>query len=211
MAPILLREDSLTYDTIVERLQKQLKPQKSALVARYEFDNQVHNAGEPVSQYVAVLKHLATDCKFNNVMRLERLRVRLVSGFRDKRMMSELLKLKIEELTFDIAVAKCIAIEQSCQDVEALQGVKSQTQSICYPSQGQARSLKLRKKLSLQRKSVSRPLKSRVIKVATAVWEIIIIKVVRSKRTNVTSVTRPAILKGFVNARKGRQKLPNHQ
>ena len=36
-------------------------------------------------------------------------------------MMSELLKLKIEELTFDIAVAKCIAIEQSYKDVEALQ------------------------------------------------------------------------------------------
>ena len=35
-----LREDSLMYNTIVERLQKQLKPQKSALVARYEFDNQ---------------------------------------------------------------------------------------------------------------------------------------------------------------------------
>ena len=77
-----------------------------------------------MSQYVAVLKHLTTDCKFNNAMRLERLRVRLVSGFRDKRMMSELLKLKIEELTFDIAVAKCIAIEQSCQDVEVLQGGK---------------------------------------------------------------------------------------
>ena len=118
MAPILLREDSLTYDTIVERLQKQLKPQKSTLVAGYEFDNQAHNAGETVSQYVAVLKHLATDCKFNNAMRLERLRVRLVSGFRDERMMSELLKLKIEELTFDIAVAKCIGI------VEALQGGK---------------------------------------------------------------------------------------
>ena len=27
-----------------------------------------------MSQYVAVLKHLATDCKFNDVMRLERLR-----------------------------------------------------------------------------------------------------------------------------------------
>ena len=39
-------------------------------------------------------------------------------------MMSELLKLKIEELTFDIAVAKCIAIEQSYKDVEALQGGK---------------------------------------------------------------------------------------
>jgi len=40
----------------------------------------------------------------------------LVSGIRDKRMMSELLKLKLEELTFDIAVAKCIAIEQSYKD-----------------------------------------------------------------------------------------------
>ena len=61
-------EDSLTYDTIVEHLQKQVKPQKSALVARYEFDNQARNAGETVSQYVAVLKHLATDCKFNEAM-----------------------------------------------------------------------------------------------------------------------------------------------
>ena len=124
MAQILLREDSLTYDTIVERLQKQLKPQKSALVARYEFDNRARNAGETVSQNVAVLKHLAMDCKFNDAMRLERLRDRLVSGIRDKRMMSELLKLKLEELTFDIAVAKCIAIEQSYKDVEALQGGK---------------------------------------------------------------------------------------
>ena len=37
-------------------------------------------------------------------------------------MMSELLKLKLEELTYDIAAAKCIAIEQSLKDVEALRG-----------------------------------------------------------------------------------------
>ena len=55
-------------------------------------------------------------------MRLERLRDRLVSGIRDRKMMSELLKLKLEELTFDTAVAKCIAIEQSCKDVETMQG-----------------------------------------------------------------------------------------
>ena len=64
VAPTLLREDSLTYDTIVERLRKQLKPQKSALVTRYKFDNQAQNTGETVSQYVAVLKHLATEYKF---------------------------------------------------------------------------------------------------------------------------------------------------
>ena len=39
-------------------------------------------------------------------------------------MMSELLKLKLEELTFDIAVAKCIAIEQSYKEVEALVRVR---------------------------------------------------------------------------------------
>ena len=37
-------------------------------------------------------------------------------------MMSELLKLKLEELTYDIAAAKCIAIEQSLKDVEVLRG-----------------------------------------------------------------------------------------
>ena len=73
VAPTSLRADSLMYDTMVEHLQKQLKPQKSPLVARYEFDNRVQNAGETVSQYVAVLKHLATECKFNEAMRLERL------------------------------------------------------------------------------------------------------------------------------------------
>jgi len=120
-------------------------------------------------------------------MRLERLRDRLVSGIRDKRIMSE-LKLKLEELTFDIAVALLY------KDVEALQGVKSQTQLICYPSQGQTRSLNLRRKLGLQRKRVPHPLKSQVIKVATVVWEIMIIKVIRTKGENVTTVTRPAIL-----------------
>ena len=39
-------------------------------------------------------------------------------------MMLELLKFKLEELAFDIAIARCIAIEQSYKDVEALQGSK---------------------------------------------------------------------------------------
>ena len=75
-----------------------MKPQKSAVAAKYEFDNRARKAGEMVSEYVAVLKHLATDYKFNNAMRLERLR----DWFR-----------LFEELPFDRAVAKYIAIEQS--------------------------------------------------------------------------------------------------
>lgn len=152
MAPTLLGEDSLTYNAIVERLREQLKPQKSALVARYEFDNRARNAGETVSQYVAVLKHLAMDCKFNDAMRLERLRDRLVSGIRDKRMMSELLKLKLEELTFDIAVAKCLAIEQSYKDVEALQGNKASESIDLLAKSKPGKKLKFKREAKLSEK-----------------------------------------------------------
>ena len=74
VAPILLGEDSLAYYKIAKRLQKQLKPQRSALAARYEFDNRARKVGETVSQYVAVQRYLATGYKFNDAMRLERLR-----------------------------------------------------------------------------------------------------------------------------------------
>ena len=74
VAPILLGEDSLAYYKIAKRLQKQLKPQRSAPAARYEFDNRARKVGETVSQYVAVQRHLAKGYKFNDAMRLERLR-----------------------------------------------------------------------------------------------------------------------------------------
>ena len=71
---------------------------------------------------------------------------------------------------------------------------------ICYPSQGQTRSVNLRLKLSLQRKS-SHPIKSPLSKVASAVWAIMIIKVVRLKGENLTTVTRPVKLKRACKAK----------
>ena len=55
-------------------------------------------------------------------MRTERLRDRLVSGIRDDKMLRDLLKEKLEDLTFDKAVAKCIDHEQASLDVNALKG-----------------------------------------------------------------------------------------
>ena len=218
VAPTLLREDSLTYDMIVEHLQKQLKPQKSALVARYEFDNRARNAGETVGQYVAVLKHLATECKFNEAMRLERLRDRLVLRIRDKKMMSELLKLKLEELTFDIAVVKCIAIEQSYKDVEALQGGKESNLVDLLESDPVDLLSQSRPDKKLQPKREAKPPekkfpshKSLLSKVATAVWAIMTIRVVHTKGKDVTTVTRPVIFKGPVKPRKGRHRVPDPQ
>ena len=122
VAPTQLKDDAIIYDIIVERMQKQLKPERSALVARYEFNNQARNSCESVSHYVATLKHLATECKFGEAMRTECLRDRLVSGIRGSKMITELLKVKLADLSFDLAVQKCLAIKQANKDVQVLQG-----------------------------------------------------------------------------------------
>ena len=122
VAPTQLKDDAITYEIIMERMQKQLKPERSALVARYESDNRVRNSGESVSHYVATLTHLATECKFGEAMRTKRLHDRLVSGIRDSKMITELLKVKLADLSFDLVVQKCLAIEQANKDVQVLQG-----------------------------------------------------------------------------------------
>ena len=113
VAPALLKEDAVTYEVIVKNLQEQLKPEKSALVARYEFDNRARNPAESVNHYVATLTSLATECKFGEAMRNECLRDRLVSGICDSKMVTELLKVKLAELSFDLTFQKCLAIEQA--------------------------------------------------------------------------------------------------
>lgn len=39
VAPAQLRDDAITYDVIMQRMWEQLKPVRSALVTRYEFNN----------------------------------------------------------------------------------------------------------------------------------------------------------------------------
>ena len=55
-------------------------------------------------------------------METERLRDRLVSGIRDSKMITELLKVKFADLSFDLAFEKCLAIEEANTDVEVLEG-----------------------------------------------------------------------------------------
>lgn len=74
-----------------------------------------------------MLKYLASECKFSENMRNEHLRDRLVSGVRDDRMLYDLLKKKLNDLTFDKAVTKCLAHEQANKDVHALKGDAGQT------------------------------------------------------------------------------------
>ena len=71
------------------------------------------NSGESVSYYVATLKHLAAECKFGEAMRTERLRDRLLSSIRDSKMITEILKVKLADLSFDLAAQKCLEIVQA--------------------------------------------------------------------------------------------------
>ena len=80
-------------------MQKQLKPERSALVARHEFNNRATEFLF-VSHHVATLKHLAKECKFGEAMRNERLRDPVVSGICDSKMIAELLKVKLADLPF---------------------------------------------------------------------------------------------------------------
>ena len=75
-----------------------------------------------MKDYVAVLKHLTSQCKFSDSMRNVLLRGRLVSGIRDDKMLSDLFKENLEDLTFKRAVTKCRAHKQANKDVHALQG-----------------------------------------------------------------------------------------
>lgn len=74
------------------------------MVARYEFDNRVRNFGELVSYYVVILKYLVTECKFGEVVRIERFYDRLVSGIYDSKMIIDLLKVKFADFIFEFVV-----------------------------------------------------------------------------------------------------------
>ena len=80
----------------MQAMAEHTKPERSVLVARSEFVNLVRLAEENVRDYVARLKHVASDCKFPDCKFpdcscLERLRDRFVCGIRNDRMARKLL------------------------------------------------------------------------------------------------------------------------
>ena len=63
-------------------------------------------------------------------MRTGRLCDCLVSGIRDSKMILEMLKVKLADLSFHLAVQKCLAIEQADKDVQLLQGKQRQDKPV---------------------------------------------------------------------------------
>ena len=122
LAPAPPSDEAVTYTKVVVVMKKHVKPERSPLVCRYEFDNKVRKPGEGVADYVKALKHLAIDCKFSDGTRNELLRDRFIADIRNDRMSRLLLAETLADLTFDKAVQRCIAIEQASRDIETLHG-----------------------------------------------------------------------------------------
>ena len=121
VAPQKLKDNAVTYEIIVDKVQKHVKPEKTPLVARKELDDRTRRPDEPVKDYVAAIQRLSQECKFSSEpIRKERLRDRLLSGVKDDDMVKAMLKVTFEDLTLDEAIKQCVAEEKSKQDTKAL-------------------------------------------------------------------------------------------
>ena len=116
VAPAQLKDDGITYDSIVERMQKQLKPERSVLIARYEFDNWARNSGESVSHYVATLKHLEEQQRMEEfekqleVKRKLELAWDLAERLKFKHQKQQSLKHKMKIMTLKLCLINCLIL-----------------------------------------------------------------------------------------------------
>jgi hypothetical protein len=115
-----LTDAEISYDAIVAKLTQHLQPEKSSLVARYEFDSMVKTAAESVREFVARLHHRATECKFSDGERDERLRDRFIAGINDPKILGTLLLLSEDSLTFSKAVEKASTVEKTRADAQKI-------------------------------------------------------------------------------------------
>ena len=122
VAPDKPSENTLSFRDVVQKMKAHLAPEKSVQLARYQFDHLAKGPEERVADYVARLKHASVPCKFTAVERPARLKDRFVSGLQDPKMVSAVLRLKSEDITFNSAVETAAAVEQTLGDVRAIAG-----------------------------------------------------------------------------------------
>lgn len=86
-----------------------MKPKANVTVLRSRFRERIQAGDESVTQYVAILRNLATECKF--AAKDEAIKDQLLSGIRDKDIKITLFR--IPTLTLQTAVETATAIEEA--------------------------------------------------------------------------------------------------
>ena len=139
-----------TFAQLCNIVSTHFTPRKSVMVSRFHFNQRRRHQGETIMCFVAALRDLAKDCKFENNLNTM-LRDRLVVGVNDENVQKRLLS-EPDDLTFERALELSLAIESASKQVQRIQGKaevvdfvkkkESSTKKPAYqkPKQGQATS-----------------------------------------------------------------------
>ncbi|XP_039303912.1 uncharacterized protein K02A2.6-like [Solenopsis invicta] len=109
-----------TLDELITILKIHYKPPPKALAERYRFMGRKQNQGESVAQFLAELRRLAANCKFDNDLNI-RLRDQFVFGLRSEVAQKQLFT-KPDEVTLEDVVALATAQELSEQSLSLVRG-----------------------------------------------------------------------------------------
>lgn len=104
--------DSKSFDTLVEVLTDHLEPKTSIISERYTFHCQNQEAHESIADFVAALKRLIVQCKYQAEFQRIILRDRFVCGLAHKSTRKRLLT-ESDDLTFEKAVEIAIGVEKA--------------------------------------------------------------------------------------------------
>jgi len=119
--------ESLTYDQIVESLEKYLSPAPNKLIEQHRFLSRVQEEKESIGEYMAALRKFLTTCGFNcscgkSVVEIF-LRAQFIRGIKDSSIREKLLQEK--DIEFQAAVDKALALEISQLDSQKIKKAKS--------------------------------------------------------------------------------------
>lgn len=114
-----VKPSELTYQQAVELLRQHLQPSPSVLAERYRFRQRRQRPEENVSAYVAELKRLARNCKFNDKLN-ENLRDQFVCGLAGD-IIRQRLFAEDENLNFANAVNIASSLEAAERDAAVVE------------------------------------------------------------------------------------------
>lgn len=114
--PATLNE--IKWTEVVSKLANFAEPEKSEIVARFEFDQLTKRSNESVQEFSLRLLQVASFAKFSDAVRDERLRDRFVAGIKDSMYVKVMLSEKFAK--FDEAVTRAMVLEKTNLDTEQM-------------------------------------------------------------------------------------------
>lgn len=124
-----LKEDGETQDPdpkfnlVVKAFEKHFAPKKNVLHERYKFNKIILKPGQPILDFITLLKQAAATCEYTD--KSEMIRDRLVEQIVDKILLDKLLD-KGGELTLEEAITICKQHEQRRMEIQDFDKDKKQ-------------------------------------------------------------------------------------